>query len=131
MNEEQQTYFEMMVGIAFSTVVIMLVGILIGKFSFVLGALMGGVVAAITLWHLFRSLNKTLNLSAQEAEKYGTTSAIIRLGIMGLAIVIAIVFPKVFHVLGVALGMLTLKFSAYLQPVFHKIITKNKKRKVR
>lgn len=124
MKEEKLTLIEMLLGIIISTTVLMLIGSLIvqKKAPFALGILFGGAVAVIVLIQLYYSLNKTLELDVESAKSYSVRHAILRLMIMGAALVVGIVFYHALDILGILLGLLSLKFSAFLQPVIHKLI---------
>lgn len=124
MKEEKLTLIEMLLGIIISTTVLMLIGSLIvqKKAPFALGILFGGAVAVIVLIQLYYSLNKTLDLDSESAKSYSVRHAILRLMIMGAALVVGIVFYHALDILGILLGLLSLKFSAFLQPVIHKLI---------
>ena len=123
MREEKQTFVEMMIGIALSSLIITVVGAIIvpNKLSFVFGTLFGGAIAVFVLFLMYRSIEKALSMDEKNAESYTTKTAIYRLAIMASALVIGILCPKLINVIGVLLGLFTLKVSAYLQPLVHKV----------
>lgn len=125
MREEKQTFYDLLIGIAGLSFLISLIGGIATKESivFILGVCYGGVVATILAIHMFKTLEKTLDLGEKGAVNYARKMMAIRMGIMSVAVVIAMYLPNVFSLVGVVLGMLTLKISAYIQPFIHKGIT--------
>lgn len=124
MKEEKQTFLEMLVGIVGNTLVIGIIGSMIApnKSAFALGAFLGGVTSVFILMLLYRSLERALSMESKEAEKYAVRAAIIRLVLMCIPLVLSILFPNMFNVLGVFFGLMGLKVSAFLQPVMHKML---------
>ncbi|BBF44738.1 ATP synthase protein I2 [Lachnospiraceae bacterium KM106-2] len=124
MREEKLTFFEMITGIVIYITVLTVIGGIVPAIngSIVRGILFGGLFSILILTQLYFSLQKTLELDQNRAEKYSVRHAIIRLFLMGVALVVGILAPKIFNVLGIMLGILGLKAGAYLQPSIHKII---------
>lgn len=124
MKEEKQTLLEMICGIMISSLILGAIGAIVFRpiSNFVLGVVFGTVIAVFVLVQLYHSLNKTLDMDSQSAEKIGGRHAIFRLFIMGLALVVGILLSDIFNVIGILLGIFGLKFSAYLQPAIHKIV---------
>lgn len=123
MKEEKQTLLEMICGIVVSSIFFIAIGAIIFRpiSNFILGVLLGTAIAILVLVQLYYSLNKTLEMDSRHAERVGGRHAILRIFIMGLALVIGILLSDIFNVIGILLGILGLKFSAYLQPAIHKI----------
>lgn len=124
MREEKQTFLEMLLGIVGSTLVIGIIGSMIArnKSAFVLGVFLGGITSVLILMLLYRSLERALSMGSKEAEKYSVRAAIIRLVLMCIPLVLSILFPNMLNVMGVFFGLMGLKFSAFLQPVMHKML---------
>ncbi|MDO5519182.1 MAG: ATP synthase subunit I [bacterium] len=114
----------MLIGIVLSTIVITVLGAFFASniLSYVLGTLLGGCFAAIVLVMLYRSIEKALMLDEENASKHTTKTAIFRLIIMCIALMAGILFPGILNVVGVFLGLMSLKFCAYLQPSVHKVL---------
>ncbi len=87
-----------------------------------LGVLLGACVAGLMLRHLYVSVDRALDMDGEHASKYMKKSAVLRLLMAGAALAVSAFFPQVFHIFGVLLGVLCLKFTAYLQPLTHKAI---------
>ena len=91
-------------------------------YRWVLGVALGAAAAGLMLWHLYVSIDRALDMDADSATRYMKKSAIKRILIAAAVFAIGACFPKVFHVFGVLAGVLSLKFTAYLQPLTHKAI---------
>lgn len=91
--------------------------------SFLLGVLLGSVFAGTLACHMDVTIQKAIKLKPDQAEKYTKRCTFFRFIIMAVVLFIALTFPKFFDLLGVLLGMMALKFSAYLQPLISKYIT--------
>lgn len=124
MREEKQTFIEMEIGIAFSTFIIAVVGAFLAsnRSSYVVGTLLGGCFAAFVLFLMYRSIEKAIIMGEEMAQKYTVKTAIIRLIIMCIALMTGILLPGIVNVVGVLLGLFSLKASAYLQPLVHKVM---------
>ena len=125
MREAKETFWDLLIGITVLSFVICLIGgaVTKGSITFIAGVCYGGVVAILLTIHLFKSLDKTLDLGEDRAEKYARKMTAIRMGIMILAVVIALYLANWLNLVGVVFGILTLKISAYIQPFIHKGIT--------
>lgn len=125
MREEKETLWDLYVGIIGLSVIIAVIGIFIldSKLQFVFGVVYGAVVAVVLVTHMFRGLERTLCYNEEGAKKHAQKMAGIRMWIMLAAVVLAMYFSEYFHLAGVFLGILTLKVSAYIQPVVHRRIT--------
>lgn len=126
MKNMNETLRDLLIGIGISSLTIGIIGVLIAnnKLSYVLGILLGTVIAIVLAFHLSATISKSLQMDEEGATKYTKKMAILRLIIMGCAVVIALTFPNIFNLIGTLLGILGLKFSAYLQPLTNKFITK-------
>ncbi|WP_310604411.1 ATP synthase subunit I [Anaerosporobacter sp.] len=126
MKNMNETLKDLIIGIVVSAVVTCIVGTLIAnnKVSFLLGELLGTVIAIMIVIHLNATISKSLDMDEGGATSYTKKMAILRIFIMGCAVVVALTFPNVFSLIGTLLGILGLKFSAYLQPLTNKFITK-------
>ena len=128
-----ETCKQLMVGIIAICVIVMIVGGIIayqltGHWgNFVLGVLLGGIVAMTLAKHMDYSIQSAMDLDSDGATNYTRKMSMLRYVGMIIAIVLALTFPSVFNIIGVLLGILALKFSAYAQPFTSKYISKNKK----
>ncbi|WP_167957719.1 ATP synthase subunit I [Anaerosporobacter faecicola] len=120
------TLKDLLFGIVISAVIVSIIGMMLtdNKVTYLLGVLLGTVIAIMLVIHLNATISKALDMTAEGATRYTKKMAILRIIIMGCAVVIALTFSEVFSLVGTILGILGLKFSAYLQPLTNKFITK-------
>ena len=93
---------------------------------FVLGDLFGGVIAVVLAIHMDASVGTAIDMEEEDAVKYTRKMTAIRYLIMIVAIFVVLTFQQFFHVVGLLLGILALKFSAYLHPITSRYITNKK-----
>ncbi|MDE7325234.1 MAG: ATP synthase subunit I [Lachnospiraceae bacterium] len=120
-----ETIRDMAVGLAVCAVVLAAVGCIFVRdaaYRFALGVLLGAGVAGVMLRHLYVTIDRALDMDQEHASKYMKKSAVLRLLMAGAALAAGAYFTQVFHVFGVLAGVLCLKFTAYLQPLTHKVI---------
>ncbi len=121
----KETVRDMVTGILFFSFIFGAVGgIIAGEawYRWVLGVILGTGTAGLMLWHMYVTIDRALDMDEESANKYMKKSAIKRLIMAVAAFAVGGLIPGVFHVLGVLAGVFSLKFSAYLQPLTHKII---------
>lgn len=126
MDNAKQTLKELILGIIIWAILFISIDLLLmkGKVAVFFGILLGSIVAIGNAVSIYKSLDTALDLDVNSSEKKMRKSALIRFGIMGLVVLLAIYFPEIIHLIGVVFGILTLKLSAYLQPIIHKYISK-------
>ncbi len=119
----RQTLFDMALGLIVCAAVAAVVGsIFVGQaHRWIFGILLGAAIAGLMLRHLYVSLDRALDMDGEHASKYMKKSAVLRILMAGAGLFIAAIFPKIFHIFGVFFGLLCLKFTAYLQPLTHKV----------
>ena len=115
---------ELCAGILFWTGICLVVGCVLVKepLEYLAALLLGTVLAWITTYHMYRTLDKALNLWS-DAAKVVTTANIVRY------VSIVIVFLCVWltgklNPLYSFFGLMTLKAAAYTQPLTHKVCNK-------
>lgn len=125
MRDGKETLWDLYFGIGFLSILIAAIGACLveTKVAFALGAVYGGIVAGIVATHMYDSIEKALYMTEDGAEKYMKRMAVIRMWIMLVAIAFSMCVSKYLYWPGTVLGVLTLKVSAYLQPVIHRRIT--------
>ena len=123
MQEEKRTLYELLVGI-----VVCLIICLFGNFfvenhpAYTLGLVLGAVIAGFMSIHMYNGLQQAMLYDEDTAAKKVQKGTIVRVLLMLAGLVAALVLPEWISVIGVALGVLSLKFSAYLQPLTHKVL---------
>ena len=125
MREEQETLWDLYVGIVGIGILTAIIGALIvgDKLSFILGVIYGAVIAVVLVTHMYHGLQRTLYYDEDGAKKHAQKMTGIRMWIMLTAVMLAMYFSEHLHLAGVILGILTLKVSAYVQPFVHRRIT--------
>lgn len=122
---ERQTRNELLTGIGLFTAVFLLGDLFAeNKLAYTLGLLLGAVVAVFMVLHMYSTLERVLLYDQDTAKKKMKFASMFRMFFMIVALVVAALVPKYFSVLGVLLGILSLKFSAYVQPLTHKVFLK-------
>ena len=125
MSKEKQTLCELIVGTFFCVLLFMLGNLLVeNHFSYTVGLIFGGVVSVGMSIHMYNSLQKAVLYDKENAQKKIQIGSLIRMVFMLIGLVLAVILPQYISFIGVALGILSLKFSAYLQPLTHKVLKK-------
>lgn len=124
-NEGKQTLYELIAGVILISCLLLIGNVFAGKpLAYTLGVLLGGFLAVLMSFHMYSSIAKAMLYDQKNAEKKMKQSAFFRMAGMFAAVAAAAMLPELFSVIGVLLGLLSLKFSAYLQPLTHKIYAK-------
>ena len=71
---------------------------------------------------MYRALTRAMLYDEETAAKKVQKGTILRYLFMFGGLVAALLLPEYISVIGVAIGVLSLKFSAYLQPLTHKVL---------
>ena len=130
MDEGKKTLYRLLIGNGIYVLVVCVIGFfLLGTkscVSFFAGVVWSGIGSCIVTVHLYRSLNKSLDMEEEAASEREKRQAFIRMIIMILVVGSGLVCSNIFHPVGVVMGAFALKGSVYLQPIFHKYILKEK-----
>ena len=123
MQNTKHTLYELLAGIVFFFLLFLLGNIFASnRTAYTLGLLMGCIIAGIMSMHMYHALEQAMLYDEETAAKKVQKGTMLRFLLMIAGLVAALVFPEWISVIGVALGVLSLKFSAYLQPLTHKVI---------
>ena len=123
-----ETLTEMILGILLFGGIIWLVGIwfVSGKLLFSSGLWLGIVIACLAGWHMARTLDRGMELGTA-ATKYIVSPNMLRY--LGIVIVYGVIcITKAGDPIAAFIGIMGLKAGAYLQPLIHKVMTKEKRR---
>lgn len=124
-TEEKATLYELLLGIVLFAAASMLANLFISRrFAYSLGVLLGASIAVFMLFHMYAVLKRALRYDEDTAAKKVKLASLLRMAVMAAGIVAAVLLPEVFSFVGVLLGILTLKFAAYLQPLTHRFFNK-------
>lgn len=116
------TLFELCLGILAYGVIFEIVLLLFSReLSYSLGLLIGVVLALAGAVHMWWSLNRGLDLPEKEAVKSLTTQNIIRYFILA-AVLAGLIGTKLANPIFAFAGYMSMKVSAYLNPLIHKLI---------
>lgn len=112
---------------------LMLFGLLVteNKLQYFIGILVGTGVSVILSFHMYTSIDRALCLDYDGAVRYSRKMAVVRMLIMAVSVVFAVFLSDYISLIGVILGIMTLKLSAYIQPLTHKLFYKKIKSKGR
>ena len=125
MPEEKQTLWELIIGTIACVLLLMFGNLLVkNQLAYTLGLILGGAVSVGMSFHMYSSLLQAILYDKETAEKKVKIGSLIRMVFMLIALVISVILPQYISLFGVALGILSLKFSAYLQPLTHKVLKK-------
>lgn len=88
--------------------------------SFAVGLWLGILTAVGLAVHMYRSIDRALDMAAGDAEGHMRRAYLVRTAAI-LAVAMLVYLLNLGYVMAVFLGMLCLKFGAFLQPLMHKI----------
>lgn len=128
MKKINQTLFELIVGILVSGVLIQLISMIVmGGFDLTFSASFWvGIATAVLLSaHMYRSIDRALDMAPDDAQKYMRKTYLVRAAIIFMVAGIVCWIDSE-DIIAVFLGILCLKFGAFLQPLLHKVMKKGK-----
>lgn len=123
--QAKETLLSMAAGIAACMILLGIAGSFIaGSYRgvYLCGLGLGGCVAVLMLWHMYVTIDRALDMDSESAAKYTKKCSAFRMGMAAAAFMAGAFLPSVFHIFGILLGILCLKFSAYLQPLTKKVL---------
>ena len=123
MLEEKKTLYELLAGVSVCVLLFMLGNFFVSNhLAYTLGLLLGGVIAGVMSIHMYNALQQAMLYDEETAAKKVQKGTMFRYLFMLAGLVAALLLPQWISIIGVALGVLSLKFSAYLQPLTHKFL---------
>ena len=123
MKETKQTLYELIAGIGICFILFLAGNIFVSnRIAYTLGLLLGCLIAGVMSGHMFHALSRAMLYDEETAAKKVQKGTILRYVFMLAGLIAALLLPKYISIIGVALGILSLKFSAYLQPLTHKVL---------
>lgn len=96
------------------------------KVSCSLGLWLGVLTAELCALHMYRSLDRALELSEKDAQKYMTSRSMMRYGLI-IVVLLILMITETGNPLCCFLGVMGLKAAAYLQPLLHKVMKKRRR----
>ena len=123
MQETKQTLYELIGGIILCFLLFLFGNIFVpNRIAYTLGLLIGCLIAGVMSGHMYHALLQAMLYDSETAAKKVQKGTILRVLLMMAGLVTALLLPEWISIIGVALGVLSLKFSAYLQPLTHKVL---------
>lgn len=124
MDQGKQTLIELWIGIGICACIFLIPGFFLKGYClpFILGIISGAVIAAGLAAHMYRSLSRALELPEEKAAGYTRRMSLLRLLLLAVVLMLGAAFGSKVQLAAMLLGVLSLKFSAYLQPLTHKYI---------
>lgn len=127
MGNINKTVWELLLGILLSGIILEILGVMVVKDKLYYSAGLGiGIGLAIFMtFSISASVQKAVDVGEGGAKMKMISSYVIRTVVVLTVIVITGVM-KLGHLVGLILGIMTLKVAAYIQPVTHKFLTGGK-----
>lgn len=118
----KETLYHLLIGIAVIGAVceIILLFLCKNRLAATIGLLLGLWVAVVNSVYIYRSLGKALELDEKNSVKAMRGPVLVRYCFMGIALSLALLYQEIISPVGVILGILSMKLSAYVQPFFMK-----------
>ena len=115
---------ELWIGILFTGLLCQFIGMWFAdnKVLYSVALWIGIVLGLITVVHMYRTLDRALDLGA-EAQKVVTTANLVRYGCVVIVFLI-VLLTEVLNPLITFMGLMSVKVAAYLQPFTHKLCNK-------
>lgn len=92
------------------------------RISFIFGETAGILTAVFMACHMYRFIERSLDMTEEDAPKYMAKGTVIRILIIVIAVLA--VWKLGGNVAAVFIGVMALKLGAYTQPLLHRIIRK-------
>ncbi len=125
MKETKQTMKELLIGIAFFSILFLAGNFFASnKLAYTLGLVLGSLIAAIMSGHMYHSIEEAMLYEEDAASRKVKIGAIFRGFLIMAGLAAALLLPQWISLLGVIFGVLSLKFSAYVQPLTHRVLQK-------
>ena len=123
-----ETLLELMIGIFLWGIFWQMAGVWFvpDKAGYSLGLWIGVVTAVLCAVHMYRSLDRALDLSEKDAQKYMTSRSMMRYGLI-IAVLLFLMITEEGNPLCCFLGVMGLKAAAYLQPLLHRVLGKRRR----
>ena len=90
-----------------------------------LGLWLGIITAGLCAAHMYRSLDRALDLSEKDAQRYVMSRNMMRYGLI-MAVLLVLMITEAGNPLCCFLGVMGLKAAAYLQPFLHKVLKRRR-----
>lgn len=124
-NKALRVLKELYIGIAIYALIFALIGIIFMRpiWIYLLALVVGAVGAGVQAYSIYDTLDITLELSEKKAKNFAMIKSMTRLVICLVLMIVAIIIHWTAFV-GVTIGLLGLKISAFMNPIIKKLTTK-------
>lgn len=121
--ESRRVLKEIYVGIGIHVFAFLILGIFLMRpfWLFAISLLVGGVAAALLVYHIYDCLDQALDMEQKSARQFTSLRSLLRLVVRAALMIIAIQIHWVCFV-GVTVGLLSPKVSSYLNPKVKKFL---------
>lgn len=123
--ECQKVLKEVYIGIAIYACIFMVIGVIFIRpaWIYAVALILGSIGACFQIRHIYDTLDRALELDSKNAKSFATVRSLFRLAIcMGLMIGGILINWSAF--VGVAVGLMGLKVSAFLNPLVGRILNR-------
>jgi undecaprenyl pyrophosphate phosphatase UppP len=127
MNNENTTFKQLLLGIVMIIIPALVIGLIIAdsKLAYGLGLFLGTATAIFLLKHMAITLSKALDMPPKQAEKYAIRNYFIRY-VVNIGILVISVLYSGISIIGVLIGLMSMKLSAFLYPYIDRLINRRK-----
>ncbi len=122
-DKGKRTFFELFAGTCLFSLIALIIGTVLctmfklNTFAWCMGILLGTLVAVFMIIHMYKTLEKAIVSDKAHAKTKTKLGSFIRMLVIVGAMIFAAVFPDYISLIGVLFGILSLKFSALMQPL--------------
>lgn len=126
MREAKKILREMIIGLFIWSLPVLVILALVAenKPAVICGVVIGTLAAAGIIFHMYRHLDIALDMDPESARKHTLKSAFQRTFIMAAVLMVSMIEYRYVHPIGVVLGLMGVKITAYIQPYLHRFIVK-------
>lgn len=119
----RQTIRELNIGIFIHGCIFMILGIIFMRpvWLYAIALVIGLIGASVLVYSMYTSLDRALNMNSDKARSFATLHAFLRLGGACALMIIGMLIDWTAFV-GVAVGLIGLKVSAFLNPLIKKYL---------
>lgn len=125
MNKCKRVLKELYIGIGIYACIFLLLGIIFMRpwWLFALSLLVGAFGAGVQAYAIYDTLDRALDLPEKNAKAFAMSKSMIRL-LMCLVLMIVGIYIHWTSFVGVSVGLLGLKISAFFNPLINKLLNK-------
>lgn len=129
-DKGKRTLAELCTGIVVYGIVALAASVVVRQFfefsllPVILGMIIGMIVAIFMVFHMYHVLEKAILCDKKSAKRKTELGALLRMAVMAGVLVAGALLPDHISIIGVMIGILTLKIAALTQPLIDKVFSK-------